>query len=258
MNELSNYLRCKYLQQFKPDKMRAKKGKVTAMKRTMSWLTVGLCTVLLGSAFVTRASAQGTAEFNETGYFTVTEPLDVGSTTLQPGEYQISVIPGRWDRNMLQVWNADRTELFTTLLSVPHQEGPEGLQVTEGRYVYYPASATHNKALRTWFDATTPTSGGHDIVYPKSRALELASLAKEPVVAVPDEVKEADLETAPLVVVTPDKKVKPYETTIPEEPPVKVAEKLPQTASNVPLYAGLGLLSLLGALGLGVIARRVA
>ena len=92
--------------------------------------------------------------------------------------------------------------------------------------------------------------------------------------------------TAPLVVVTPEKETKEYlfkEVTaakppVPEvapAPPAKVAEvapaqpapvaettvphkRLPRTASDVPLHAGLGFLSLLGALGLGVLARRVA
>ena len=67
-----------------------------------------------------------------------------------------------------------------------------------------------------------------------------------------------------LVVVTPEKEVEPYEEVSVEQPPVQVAENradqelLPQTTSDVPLYAGLGLLSLLGALGLGVLARRLA
>ena len=128
-------------------------------------------------------------------------------------------------------------------------------------------------ALRTWYAANTPASGGHDIVYPKLRAMELAARAKAPVVAVADEVKVVEFETAPLVVVTPEKEVKPYTSVVaqkepvPETPPareVKVAEtrplreELPQTASNLPLFAGLGILSLLGALGLAVLARRVA
>jgi len=170
---------------------------------------------------------------------------------------------------VLQVWSADKTTLFTTLLTVPHHEGNQVEQIPESRYLYYPASDSHIRALRTWFDGNTPGSGGHDIVYSKQRAMELAALTKEPVVAVPDDVKVAEYETAPLVVVTPEKEVKPYEVakvekkTAPVEP-IRVAEvrpehePLPQTASNIPLYAGLGLLSILGALGLGVLARRVA
>jgi hypothetical protein len=235
------------------------------MKRLTHWLTVALCTVLFGAVLAAKANGQDTGE---RAFFNLTEPLDVGGTILQPGDYQIKVVPLRWNRNLLQVTSADGAKVFATLLSVPHPEGPAGVNVPGSRYIYYPASAGHVKALRTWFAANTPQSGGHDIVYHKQRATELAVLAKEPVVAIPDDVQVAEYKSVPLVVVTPDKEEKPYETvtaeTAPAPAPVKVAEndthhkRLPRTASNVPLYAGLGLLSLIGALALGALARRVA
>jgi hypothetical protein len=230
-----------------------------------------MCTALLGLAFATTASAQSPVERS---FFELTEPLEVGKTTLQPGSYQIKVVPTRSSRNILQVWSADETKLFATLLSIPHTEGPSTEQVPNSRYIYYPADANHNKALRTWFASTTPSSGGHDIVYTKQRAMELAALVEAPVVAIPDEVEEAEYQTAPLLLVTPEKEVEPYQIAEAEEEAlepepaldeqVMVAENrptqelLPQTASNVPLHAGLGLLLLLGALGLGLIARQRA
>jgi hypothetical protein len=227
------------------------------MKALIGKLAAGLTIAILAGVVAATANAQGT---NEKAFFTTTEQLDVGGTILEPGTYEISVVPGRLNRNMLRIWNADRSELFATILSVPHPEGAAEEMVPENRYVYYPASANNVKALRTWFAPNTPASGGHDIVYPQSRALELAVLAEEPVVAVPDEVQEAELETAPLVVVTPKKEVTPYEEPpkVQAPPPVRVAERLPQTASNVPMWAGLGLLSLVAALGLGVLARKLA
>lgn len=240
------------------------------MKRRTIWLAVGMFTVLLGFVFTANVNGQGTVE---NAPFTLTEPLDVGGTILQPGDYRIKVIPLEGNRNMLQVTNADGTKIFATLLSIPHSEGPAGVQIPASRYVYYPASAGHIKTLRTWFAANTPGLGGHDIVYPKQRAMELAALVKEPVVAIPDEVKVAEYKTAPLVVVTPEKEVKPYVDVTAQKPPVPEAapvpqaqavekpvhhKRLPKTASDVPLVAGLGFLSLLGALGLGALARRVA
>lgn len=240
------------------------------MKRLMSCLAVGMCSALLGGALTVSAGGLSTPE---TGLLNVTEKLDVGGTILEPGEYQIKVVPSRLDRNLLQVTSTDGRKLFATLLSVPHTEGPAGQQIPESRFVYYPAVTGQIMALRTWYASNTPASGGHDIVYPKLRAMELAARAKAPVVAVADEVKVVEFETAPLVVVTPEKEVKPYTSVVaqkepvPETPPareVKVAEtrplreELPQTASNLPLVAGLGILSLLGALGLAVLARRVA
>ncbi len=240
------------------------------MKRLTSWLAVGLCTALIGVTFAAKADAQDT---REASVLTLTEPLDVGGTILQPGDYQLRVVRVTWGRDLVQVWSADEKTLFTTLLTVPHQEAPTQGQDHGSRYVYYPESAGQIKVLRTWYATDRPNGGGHDFVYPKQRAMELAARVEEPVVAIADEVKEAELTTAPLVVVTPEKEVKPYEeptapmAAVPEAAPaeeVKVAEnsthleRLPETASDVPLYAGLGLLALLGALGLGVLGRRVA
>jgi len=228
------------------------------MKRVTSYLAVCACAALFGFGLATTANGQT----GEASQFSLTEPLDVGNTVLEPGTYQIMVVPQRWNRNLLQVRTPDGMKLFATLLSVPHPEGPSGVQIPESRYVYYPPVAGHIRALRTWYAANTPGSGGHDIVYSRERAIEYAALVKEPVVATQDEVQVADYETAPLVVVTPDKVVKPFAPA--PEPPVKVAEapvthkRLPGTASNVPLAAGLGLVSLIGALGLGVLARRVS
>jgi hypothetical protein len=228
------------------------------MNRFKNWLAICVCTAFIGFGVVTVANAQNS---RDTSKFTVTEPLDVGGTVLQPGEYQIRDVPKTGGRNILQVWNADATQLFTTLLSVPHAPEPEGLPDRGSNFVYYPASAQSIKALRTWYPFGAP-AGGHDIVYPKGRAMELAAIVAEPVVAIPDKVEVAELETIPLVVVTPEKEIQPYEVATIQEPPAKLAqntpshELLPQTASHLPLITGLGFLSLFGALGLGVLARR--
>jgi len=128
-----------------------------------------------------------------------------------------------------------------------------GEAAPSSRYIYFPAVAGHPKALRTWF--ARETSNGQDIIYPKRHAMELAAVVKEPVIAVPDEVKEAEYKTVPLAIVTPEKEVKPYEpqTFVAEAAPRK---PLPRTASQVPLLAALGILSLGGAFGLRALANR--
>lgn len=231
------------------------------MKRSTNLLVIGLCTALIGFGFATVANAQNNADRS---LLTVTEPVDVGGTILQPGSYQIRTVAGQRGRNILQVWNTGATQLLTTALSIPHHVGPEGLPDLDSSFVYYPASADSIMALRTWYPGDAPAGGGHDIVYPKKRAMELAALAAAPVVAIPDEVQVAELETTPLLVVTPENEIRPYEVATPEKPPAKLAqdtprrEPLPQTASRLPLIAGLGLLSLVGALGLGALSRRIA
>jgi LPXTG-motif cell wall-anchored protein len=194
--------------------------------------------------------------------FTVTEPLDVGGTILEPGDYQIMVVPLDSNRNMLRILSPDGSNLYATVLSIPHAEGPEGARDPESRFVYYPASDDSPMALRTWFAGDTPNGGGHDIAYSTERATELAALVNEPVVAVTDMVAISEYESVPLVLVTPTREVKPL--VLAEQRPVQQAvnradaRRLPQTASNVPFFAVLGLAFILAGLGVGVRARQLA
>jgi hypothetical protein len=232
------------------------------MKKLMTCLALGTFATLLGVAS-TPAYAQSDVDKSE---FTVTEPLEVGNFTLPPGNYVIRVVELQSSRNTIQVTNADQTKVFATVLAIPHPI-LVGELAPSSRYIYYNTAPGQPKALRTWFPRDS--TNGQDIVYPKRRAMELAAAAKEPVIFVPDEVKETEYKTAPLTLVTADQTVKPYEAPVvmvkkaPEPAPVAVAEarpetQLPKTASRVPLYAALGLLSLGAALGLRAIANRTA
>ena len=223
------------------------------MKKLMTRLVLGACVTLLGVASTPAAYAQSDRE-NST--FTITEPLEVGSFTLQPGTYLIRVVMLSSDRETIQVTNVEQSKVFATVLATPHPIRP-GTAIPQSRYIYYETAAGQPKALRTWFGRDTEK--GHDIIYPKRRAMELAVAAKEPVIAVPDEVKETEYKVAPLEVVTPEQKVTPY--AVPA--PVVVAEsrpakKLSNTASPVPLLGLLGLLSLGGAIGLRALVNRTA
>jgi hypothetical protein len=233
------------------------------MKKLMTCLALGTFATFLGVVSAPVANAQSDRE-NST--FTLTESVDVGSFTLPPGTYLIKVVLLESNRNTIQVTNVEQTKVFANVLATPHPIRV-GEEVPSSRYIYYTTAAGQPKALRTWF--ARDTVNGQDIIYPKRRALELAAAAKEPVIAIPDEAKETEYKTVPLIVVTPEQTVKPYEQPVvvaqkaPEPAPVAVAEaspekQLPKTASHVPLYAALGLLSLGAALGLRMLAHRTA
>jgi hypothetical protein len=156
-------------------------------------------------------------------------------------------------------------KVFATVLTVPHQLKP-GEDIKNTTFIYYPASEGMPAALRTWYAPHPDASGGgHDIVYEQSRAKQLARASHSSVVAY--EGEQADLNTVPLSVVTPEATVETYtlptpsmtssttstttETTVttpPASDPVQTAETqpmdMPRTASNVPLLALLGLASI--------------
>jgi hypothetical protein len=74
--------------------------------------------------------------------------------------------------------------------------------------------------------------------------MELAAAAKQPVVAYTSMTEPEDMETAELVIVTPENEVAPYDAPSPATEPVMVAEvrEMPSTASSVPLFGMIGLL----------------
>lgn len=227
------------------------------MKRTIGTLVAGISIALVLVCGAQQANAQQPSGASD---LYVAEPLDVGGTILQPGTYRIEVVRLDENRNLLQVKSEDRMTLFASVLSIPH-DTVAGEIMPESKFVYYPAIAGVPKVLRTWYEKDRWS--GHDIVYPKGRAMELAASLKEPIVAMPTETKEAEYVTAPLTVVTPEKQEKPYVMATKAEPPAQVAEavppkELPRTASHVPLYALLGILAVGGALGLHALANRTA
>jgi hypothetical protein len=241
------------------------------MKQTLRLLVVGAIALMssIPAAF---------AQSPEASTLPVTEPLLVGSTTLQPGTYVIKLIRSPYDRNKVQITSVNGDTVFATLLTVPHQLEP-GEEVPNTKFVFYPAEAGLPRALRTWFAPNPSASqGGHDIVYDETRAQQLAKLSNSRVVSYKDSTTVADLDTAPLHVVTPEATVEDYtytpppapvvaETTVttpapmissePEPAPVQTASAepmaMPQTASKLPLLALLGFVSLAGALAVRMV-----
>ena len=231
------------------------------MKHAIGWLAAGTSAALILVGGIVGGTQQAYAQAPPSAAeLYAPESLNVGGTILAPGTYRIEVVKLDDNRNMLQVKSVDGMTLFATVLSIPHATVAAEV-MPETRFVYYPAAAGLPRALRTWYEEGR--SSGHDIVYPKGRALELAATLNQPVYAIPADTKEAEYVTVPVVIVTPEKQEKPYVFARKVEPPVQVAEakpveELPRTASHVPLVGLLGLLAVAGALGLRAFAAWTA
>lgn len=213
--------------------------------------------ILAGALCVPAAIAQTP----QVSTITLTEPTDVGGTILQPGNYQIRVLPGFTSRNRVQITDVNQETVYTTLLTVPHQAGPNA-EIPNTRLVFYPAAQGQPRALRTWFPPDPVDNEGHDIVYEEERARQIARAAATPVVTYRGPVVVTEPETPELRVVTPEARIEPYVapriTRRTEPAPVqtrtetvrtetRTRTELPRTASNVPLFTLLGLISLAGA-----------
>ena len=223
--------------------------------------------LLLVSAFALLISVPvALAQTPEVSVLPVGEPLDVGGTILQPGNYVIRVIPALGDRNRVQITSPDFTTIYATLLTIPHDLEPNE-EVPTTRLVFFPATEGRPRALRTWFPPNTAMEAGHDIVYEESRATQLAVIANEPVPAYTGEITETTMVQTitpppPVVTTTPAPVVEaPAPAPAPEpmissqtEETTDTTPEMPETASNLPLIALIGLLSI----GAAVAVRRFA
>ena len=245
------------------------------LKHSLKFAVVALFALLVAAPAL---HAQNMPITPEVSWFPVTEPTDVGGKILQPGTYVIKIFQAADGRNRVQVWSQDQKKLYTTVLTVPHELKPMQTMPST-MFVYYPADANHPRALRTWFAANPPGDHGHDLVYPEGRAKLLAVASNSRVVSYPENTAENDIATSTLSVQTPQSTVETYtytaapQTTVaettttttvetpapapaPEAPMISssttttTTTEMPQTASSIPMFALIGLLSIGAAVAL--------
>ena len=214
--------------------------------------------VVAALSFVGAVSAPGARadQWNKKTVMTFNQPVEIPGQILPAGTYTFKLLESPSDRHIVQVFNADGTQLIATILTInDYRLQPTGRTVV--KFAEQPGDAPD--ALKAWF--YPGDNFGQEFVYPKTRAIELAVAVKEPVPAVP--VEAADLTTVEIVAVTPEQKEVPVteavQTTAPvaaapaAAPAVETAE-LPKTASALPLIALLGLASL----GAAIAVKRLS
>jgi len=218
------------------------------------------CLSLVVLAVQTTAKAD---EWNHKTIMTFDEPFEVpgvGAQTLPAGTYVFKLLDSASDRHIVQIFNQAEDHVYTTILAIPNYR----LRST-GKTVmtFKERGEGQPEAIHAWF--YPGHEWGEEFVYPKTRALELAKIVNEPVLATPIELPapvEA-LKTAPVIAVKPTGEEVAV-TEVVEAPPVEVAAAetpalatLPQTASHLPLVALIGLLSLGAWFGVSALAKRM-
>jgi len=200
------------------------------------------CLALVAVAFLPGVKADG---WNKRTVVTFSQPVEVpgaGAQILPAGTYVFKLVESNSNRHIVRILSEDETHVYTTILAISNFR----LQST-GKTVmtFRERAAGQPEAIRTWF--YPGDNWGHEFVYPKKRALELARIVHEPVLATTAELSPTApvevLEQAPVVAVTPAGEEVPAAEVVQSEP-VRTAESLPQTASSLPLLALIGLLSL--------------
>ena len=213
-------------------------------------LVLGL--IVFAGVVAIQAQAQ---TFNKKTTVTFNQPVAVPGQVLPAGTYTFTILDSFGIRNIVQIWNEDKTNLIATILAIPNYRlEPTGETVIE----FSERPANQPQALKAWF---YPGHGhGIEFVYPKREAIQIAQASNEVVPAEAVEPTPSTLKTVPLIAVTPEQKEEPIAEAIQTTPaaktaePVAVAKELPRTASLTPLIALLGALSL----GIGLGIRRFA
>jgi LPXTG-motif cell wall-anchored protein len=217
--------------------------RVITMKRIACIFAV-LCLGLSVGSLGTQADTH-----NKKTQIRFSEPVEVPGATLPAGTYVFRLMDTRADRHIVQVTNVKGDQVFATILTISDYRHT----ATGHTVVTFGESETCGPVtLKSWF--FPGDKYGQRFVYPKNKAAEIASNCHEPVPEVAEEVpaEAPAMEAAPVKEETPEKQEVPYDPAPLAENDVKDtkgfdAEELPKTASDAPLFAGLGLLMLAGA-----------
>ena len=229
--------------------------------KSLKTLTTAFCLVALCVFVVPAATAD---DWNRETVITFSGPVEVpgvGAQTLPAGTYVFKIFDSQSDRHIVQIFNQDKTHVFTTILAIPNYR----LKTTDKTVITFSERpAGQPEALKAWF--YPGRAWGEEFVYAKSRAVELAKETNEPVLTTPIELASAPIEalkTAPVEAIDP--KGERLELTQVVEPPpvvaaepvtVATAETLPKTASPLPLIGLIALLTIGVGFALSAFSKR--
>ena len=190
---------------------------------------------------------------------TFSGPVEVPGQVLPAGTYWFVLANTDSDRNTVQIWNADRMHLVTTILAIPdYRLKARGKTVIN----FEERAADQPEAIHSWF--YPGDNYGEEFVYPKARAMQLAKQTNRPVLSMRDDraSNPAPITQRAVNAVSPSGEeieiadiVSSQPVDMPEEE--ETASSLPTTASLLPLLGALGLLSLAAGLGLRGLTERL-
>jgi hypothetical protein len=212
----------------------------------MTRFVVAMASVgLLGVALSSSARAD---EWNKKTVMTVNEPIQVPNKVLPAGTYVIKLLNSQSDRHIVQIFNADETQLQTTILAIPNYRlQPTGKTV----FSFWETPPGQPKALRAWF--YPGDNFGQEFAYPKSAAVQIAAVSHQQVPTT-EAVQQTELPQAEITQTQPEPQQVAQNTPPPApqevaqapapEPVAPAPQELPKTASPYPLIGLAGIFSL--------------
>jgi hypothetical protein len=231
-----------------------------------------LCLSLAALVFSPGVNAD---DWNKKTVVTFSQPVEIpGGIVLPAGTYVFKLLDSLSDRHIVQIFNKDQTHIYATILAIPNWR----LRVTDKTVMTFgERAAGEPQAIRSWF--YPGANSGEEFVYPKRRAVELAKITNLPILAIPSELETViskpaksvndepvvALKEAPVTAIKPTGEEVEIAQVVTPPPPQTVTadtsksmDRLPQTASRLPLLGLIGLLSLGAGLALMGISKRTA
>lgn len=201
--------------------------------------------------------------WNKRTIITISQPMQVTDTYLEPGQYVFKLLDSQSDRHIVQIFNGDQTHLIATILAVPdYRIQPTG----RSTFRMWETPAGYVSALRSWY--YPGENYGQEFRYPKNlRQIEQVSQIQAPPAApavvappapasAPEQQSQVEEQQNVIAQNTPppappvvEEQTTPAAPTAASTPPPAV---LPQTASPYPLIGFIGLIFL----GLGGLLRQ--
>jgi len=216
-----------------------------------------LCCFVLAALVITPQVNADT--YNKKTIMKFSEPFEVPGVDAQilpAGTYVFKLLDSMSDRNIVQIFNEDQTHVYTTILAIPNYR----LKATDKTVLTFAErGAGQPEAIKAWF--YPGETWGQEFVYSKKRAIELAKIFNEPVLAMPTDtttVPVESLKTMRLEAIKPTGEEEPVTSVVQAPPAALVAQSLPHTASSLPLFSLIGLLSLCAGFTLLILTKRTA
>lgn len=203
-------------------------------------------------------------------YFTFSGAVEMPGVALPAGQYEFRIANPDTSRNVIQVLSRDGKKTFG-LFSTHHAERATASDDAEVRFLEAGPGAP--PAIRTWWYPGERT--GYEFVYPKQQARRLAQRSRQPVLTTRNETTTTqDTNGANLTRISPNGSesqvseneveanpagarqtgVRADNSSVPAPSPAPVGgavarnrTRLPQTASDTPLIALMGVLMLAAA-----------
>jgi hypothetical protein len=122
-------------------------------------------------------------QWNQATKLTFSGPVEVPGRVLSAGTYWFTLMNDDTDRNIVEIWNTDRTQELAMILTVPdYRLRPTGKTVLK----FEEQPSNQPEALEAWF--YPGDNYGHEFVYPQTRARELAKQTGRPVLSMRDDM----------------------------------------------------------------------